>query len=87
MATLSVLNKCQIINCIDVEKTAGMATKDCTPIQMCNSCQCCFCYFICPVDNDQIEIRMFESITKGAAQEGQYLLSDFTADLWQPPRA
>jgi hypothetical protein len=87
MATMSVLSKCQIIDCVDAEKTADLASNDCCPIQMCNTCQCCFCYFVCPIDHKKIEIRVFESISKSAAVEDQYLLSDFTSDLWQPPRA
>ena len=59
---------------------------DSCPIGMCNSCQCCSCYFNCPVENKEIEIIVFETTIKNTSESRQFALSDFSSDCWQPPK-
>src|SRR5437868_15496840 len=57
----------------------------CCPPGMCNNGQCCYAGFVCPLDQTQIEIKIFESsITKNTLSD-QYQLSDFISESWQPP--
>ena len=55
------------------------------PIEMCKACQCCFCYFACPVENKKIEINVFESKLKTTSTHTAFAVSGFTKDCWQPP--
>lgn len=64
----------------------SMAGMECCPQGMCNPTQCCFCCFICTLDNKKIEIKIFQNNFKNHLSEGQYALSDFASDCWQPPK-
>ena len=59
---------------------------DCCPIGMCNSCQCCYCYFSCPVDAKKILISVFENGTENNFPAMQFALSEYHPTLLQPPR-
>lgn len=72
--------------CAEDEPSKAEANTDCCPIGMCNSGQCCFCYFNCPVDNEKIEINIFEENLKIKFLSDKFALSDFTSDCWQPPK-
>ncbi len=70
----------------DSDTGPGKKETDNCPIGLCNSCQCCYCYFNCPVNDDKIEINVFEKNIEYKFTEGQFDLSDFSSDCWQPPK-
>ncbi len=55
------------------------------PLKMCNACQCCICFSVCPI-GDKLEIRVFQTQIKNTSATNQFILSDFVADCWQPPK-
>ena len=76
------------VECTDTE-TKGSCEKesaDCCPINMCNSCQCCFCCFVCLVENEKIKIQVYQTNIKNNSSADQFILSDFSADCWHPPK-
>ena len=56
------------------------------PIGLCNSCQCCYCYFNCPVDAKKIVINIFENESENNFPAMQFALSEYHPTLLQPPR-
>jgi hypothetical protein len=72
--------------CAEENECKDMKESDRCPIGMCNSCQCCFCYFNCPVENKKIEISVFETSIKNIPSAEQFALPDFISDCWQPPK-
>lgn len=69
-----------------MEESCEMEDMTCCPRSLCNPGQCCFCCFVCPVDNNQIEIRVFETTVNKTTAEDQFLLPGFTSELLQPPK-
>lgn len=72
-------------SCESKEKCTNENSEDC-PIKMCNACQCCVCFSVCPLDNNKIEIVVFKTQFKNSSASDQFILSDYIADLWQPPK-
>lgn len=89
--SLMVLNtlkaKCEV-KCVmsDEKESCPIADMECCP-GMCNPAQCCFCCFLCTVDNKKLEIKVFESNLNKQNSDGQFDLSDFSSDCWQPPKS
>lgn len=82
----SVISQCEM-ECLMSEEaeTCDMSDMECCP-GMCSPTQCCFCCFICTVDNKKLEIKVFETNNGNSLSDEQYSLSDFSADCWQPPK-
>lgn len=53
---------------------------------MCNSSQCIFACFLCPINNTPLQINLFESRVDLKPIAVQYNLSEFSAECWQPPK-
>lgn len=70
----------------DETETCDMSDMECCP-GMCNPTTCCYCCFMCPVDNKKLEIKVFETNNGNSLSDEQYALSDFSSDCWQPPKA
>jgi hypothetical protein len=77
--------KCATSACEKNESPENKAKAACCPMEMCVQGQCCFCYFVCPVDNKKLELQVFESHARDLVSDGDYALSDFSSDCWQPP--
>jgi hypothetical protein len=88
--SLMVLNtlktQCKM-KCVMAEdnETCAMSNMECCP-GTCNPAQCCFCCFLCTVENKKIEIKIFETNTNKQNSDGQFELSDFSSECWQPPK-
>ena len=79
--------QCEIQCCMTEEtETCDMSDMECCPPGMCNPSTCCFCCFICTVDNKKLEIKIFETNNNNSLSDEQYALSDFSSDCWQPPK-
>jgi hypothetical protein len=70
----------------DENESCAMSDMECCP-GMCNPAQCCFCCFLCTVDNKKPEIKIFESNVNKQISDDQFDLSDFSSDCWQPPKS
>jgi hypothetical protein len=82
----SVKTQCEIQCCMAEEnESCDMSDMECCPPGMCNPTQCCYCCFICTLDNKKIEINIFQTNINTTYSEKQYALSDFVSDCWQPP--
>jgi hypothetical protein len=65
-------------------ETCAMEDMECCP-PICNPAQCCFCCFLCTVDQKKPGINIYHTTIKSSSSEKQYALSDFESDCWQPP--
>ncbi len=99
--TFFILTVCPTVKAISCKKKTNCFTQrlfckgkgscnkenaeDC-PIKMCNACQCCVCFSVCTVDNNKVEIMVFQTQIKNNSIVDQFILSDFIADRWQPPK-
>jgi|GEM_PF-2421852 len=68
------------------DMTCDKEDMECCPPGMCNPTQCVFYCFVCPVTNDRIEIKIYDTGIKIYSAAGQFMLSDFTTECWQPPK-
>ncbi len=68
------------------KKACGDESSDDCPIKMCNNCQCCICSSLCPVENNKLQIVIYSTNIKIKYATDQFILSDFVADRWQPPK-
>jgi hypothetical protein len=73
---------CMEASACDMEDVEDM--EQC-PLGMCSPIQCIFCCFACPVTQDKIVIRVFNTEIENNPTAGLFLLSDFTSECWQPP--
>jgi hypothetical protein len=86
MVYRAIKAKCELQCCkAEASESCGMSDMECCP-GMCNPTTCCFCCFICTVDNKKLEIEFFESNNKNPLSDEQFALSDFSSDCWQPPK-
>lgn len=86
MGLNSIKSQCEIeCSMMEEGETCPIADMECCP-GMCNPAQCCFCCFLCTVDNKKLEIKIFESINNNQNPDDQFDLSDFSSDCWQPPK-
>lgn len=53
---------------------------------MCNSSQCIFACFLCPINNTPVKILLYQSTSNNKAIADQFSLSDFSAEFWNPPK-
>ncbi len=81
----SISPSCELM-CSEKNECEDMNEADECPIGMCNSCQCCFCYFNCPVDDEKVEINVFETDIENIPATEQFALAEFSSDCWQPPK-
>ena len=79
-------NQCETTSC-NTEKQNSNTNDDSDgcPFAMCKSCQCCFCCLIFPVEHKKLEIKVYQSSFKNNPSNQQIVLSDYSADCWQPP--
>jgi hypothetical protein len=76
-----------MIEC-SMENSGACSPKDmecCPPI--CNPAQCCYCCFLCTVDQEKPEIKIYQTKPDKNRSEEQFALSDYQSDRWQPPKA
>ncbi|MES2680168.1 MAG: hypothetical protein V4635_09800 [Bacteroidota bacterium] len=67
------------------EMTCDVEDMECCPPGACNAGQCAFCCFACPVTQDKIVIKVFDTGIKTNSAAEQFLLSGFTSECFQPP--
>jgi hypothetical protein len=67
------------------EADCDMEDMECCPPGMCNPAQCAFCCFVCPVSQDKIVIKVYDTGIRANRAANQLLLQGFTSDCWQPP--
>lgn len=67
------------------DMTCDMEDMECCPPGMCNPAQCAFCCFACPVTQDKIVIKVFDTGIKTNSAAEQFLPSGFTSECFQPP--
>jgi hypothetical protein len=85
LATLACVRSCEPTECKTAERKK-ISDEDCCPMQMCNSCQCMYCCFACPLTSEKIEIKVFETELTKTTAEKSFILAGYTDDLWQPPK-
>jgi hypothetical protein len=76
--------QCEMQCSMEEKESCDMSDMECCPA-MCNPAQCCFCCFVCTVDQKRPEIKIFQTNINPTLSEKQYALSDFVSDCWQPP--
>jgi hypothetical protein len=67
------------------EMTCDVEDMECCPPGMCNPAQCAFCCFACPVTQDKIVIKVFDTDIKTNPAAEQFLRPGFTSECFQPP--
>jgi hypothetical protein len=85
LAASSLKASCESKCTMNKEESCPISDSDCCPIEMCKSCQCCFCAFACPVESKTIKIQLFQSDLQTQSISDAFPASDFTSDCWQPP--
>jgi hypothetical protein len=71
--------ECCMVNDQDQENEDG-----CTP-GLCNPAQCAFCCFVCPLGNEKIEIRVYDSRLAVPGGKDDLQVTGHLSTCWQPP--